>query len=110
MTEKPGDFVSVGRLTGLREGEGVCVRVCGRDLALFRVAGELFAIDDRCPHQDASLAEGELDGHEVLCPLHCWAFDLRTGERMDAPTGHRVRTYATKQQGDEVLVALPEER
>ncbi len=100
--------MSVGRLT-LRDGEGVCVRARNRAIAVFKVDGALLAIDDRCPHQEASLAEGELDGHEVLCPLHCWAFDLRTGERKDAPTGHRVRTYATKRQGDEVLVALPEE-
>ena len=32
--------------------------------------GELFAIDDTCTHQDASLADGWVEGCEVECPLH----------------------------------------
>ncbi|MEU1168634.1 bifunctional 3-phenylpropionate/cinnamic acid dioxygenase ferredoxin subunit, partial [Streptomyces sp. NPDC005921] len=46
--------------------------------------GELFAIDDTCTHQDASLADGWLEGCEVECPLHASRFDLRTGA-VDAP-------------------------
>ena len=46
--------------------------------------GELFAIDDTCTHQDASLADGWVEGCEVECPLHASKFDLRTGA-VDAP-------------------------
>lgn len=46
--------------------------------------GELFAIDDTCTHQDASLTDGWVEGCEVECPLHASKFDLRTG-RVDAP-------------------------
>lgn len=48
--------------------------------------GEVFAIDDTCTHQDASLADGWLEGCEVECPLHASKFDLRTGA-VDAPLG-----------------------
>jgi 3-phenylpropionate/trans-cinnamate dioxygenase ferredoxin subunit len=55
--------------------------------------GELFAIDDTCTHQDASLADGWLEGCEVECPLHASKFDLRTGQ-VDAPPAKRpVRTH-----------------
>jgi len=55
--------------------------------------GELFAIDDTCTHQDASLADGWLEGCEVECPLHASRFDLRTGA-VDAPPAKRpVRTH-----------------
>lgn len=55
--------------------------------------GELFAIDDTCTHQDASLADGWLEGCEVECPLHASKFDLRTG-LVDAPPAKRaVRTH-----------------
>ncbi|BEP15554.1 bifunctional 3-phenylpropionate/cinnamic acid dioxygenase ferredoxin subunit [Acidothermaceae bacterium B102] len=55
--------------------------------------GELYAIDDTCTHQDASLADGWLEGCEVECPLHASKFDLRTGQ-VDAPPAKRpVRTY-----------------
>jgi 3-phenylpropionate/trans-cinnamate dioxygenase ferredoxin subunit len=46
--------------------------------------GEILAIDDTCTHQDASLADGWLEGCEVECPLHASRFDLRTGA-VDAP-------------------------
>jgi 3-phenylpropionate/trans-cinnamate dioxygenase ferredoxin component len=56
-----------------------------RPIAVFRTdAGEIYAIDDTCTHQDASLSDGWLDGCEVECPLHSSRFDLRTG-KVDAP-------------------------
>jgi len=56
--------------------------------------GELYAIDDTCTHQDASLADGWLEGCEVECPLHASRFDLRTGA-VDVPPAKRpVRTHA----------------
>jgi 3-phenylpropionate/trans-cinnamate dioxygenase ferredoxin subunit len=56
--------------------------------------GELFAIDDTCTHQDASLAEGWLEGCEVECPLHASRFDLRTGAVDAPPAKLPVRTHA----------------
>ena len=50
--------------------------------------GELFALDDTCTHQDASLADGWVEGCEVECPLHALKFDLRTGA-VDAPPAKR---------------------
>lgn len=46
--------------------------------------GELFALDDTCTHQDASLADGWVEDCEVECPLHASKFNLRTGA-VDAP-------------------------
>jgi 3-phenylpropionate/trans-cinnamate dioxygenase ferredoxin subunit len=55
--------------------------------------GEVFAIDDTCTHQDASLADGWLEGCEIECPLHASKFDLRSGA-VDAPPAKRgVRTH-----------------
>src|SRR6476660_2331141 len=55
--------------------------------------GELFALDDTCTHQEASLSDGWVEGCEVECPLHGSRFDLRTGN-VDAPPAQRpVRTH-----------------
>ena len=56
--------------------------------------GELFAIDDTCTHQDASLADVWLEGCEVECPLHASRFDLRTGTVDAPPAKLPVRTHA----------------
>ena len=63
-------------------------------LAVFNVDGELFAIDDTCTHQDASLTDGYLEGCWVECPLHSSTFDLRTGRPKGPPAKVAVRTHA----------------
>ena len=71
--------------------------------------GEVFAIDDTCSHQDASLADGWLEGCEVECPLHASRFDLRTG-RVDAPPAKRpVRTHEVTVVDGEVFLTLSTE-
>lgn len=63
-------------------------------VSVFHTAdGELYAIDDTCTHQDASLADGWLEGCEVECPLHAAIFDLRTGEPDGLLARRPVRTH-----------------
>src|SRR4051794_2810959 len=71
--------------------------------------GEVFAVDDTCTHQDASLADGWLEGCEVECPLHASRFDLRTGQ-VDAPPAKRpVHTHAVSVQDGHVYLEVSEE-
>ena len=63
-------------------------------VALFRTDdGDVYAVDDTCTHQEASLSDGWVEGCAVECPLHSSRFDLRTGQ-VDAPPAQRpVRTH-----------------
>jgi 3-phenylpropionate/trans-cinnamate dioxygenase ferredoxin component len=79
-------------LSALPPGEAV--RIEGHvPIAVFNADGDLYAIDDTCTHQDASLAEGWLEGCMVECPLHAASFDLRTGVPTCLPAKRPVRTY-----------------
>jgi nitrite reductase/ring-hydroxylating ferredoxin subunit len=75
------------------------------DILVAWAEGEVFAIEDACNHAGASLAEGWLEGECVVCPIHAYVFELRTG-RLDRPKGlcGDQRTYETKIEGDEVVV------
>ena len=74
-------------------------------IALFHTEdGEIFAIDDTCTHQDASLSDGWLEGCEVECPLHSSRFDLRTGKADGPPAKLPVRTHRVVVDGDTVYV------
>jgi 3-phenylpropionate/trans-cinnamate dioxygenase ferredoxin subunit len=57
------------------------------EIGIFNCDGELFAIEDRCSHDDGPLAEGELDTAKctVECPRHGSIFDLRTGQPLTLP-------------------------
>src|SRR3979490_681197 len=68
--------------------------------------GEVFAIDDTCTHQDASLADGWLEGCRVECPLHASTFDLRTGAVAAPPAKVGVRTHAVSIADGDIYVTL----
>lgn len=81
------------RLADLPRGEAIRLDMDPPVSVFHTDDGEVFAIDDTCTHQDASLADGWLEGCEVECPLHASKFDLRTGA-VDSPCGQAPRPYA----------------
>ena len=62
-------------------------------LALFKtIAGEVFALDDKCPHKGGPLSQGMVHDKFVTCPLHSWVFSLETGDAQGADEGHVATT------------------
>ncbi len=98
----PG-FQTVAHLSDLREGEGHVVQYAGVDVALFRLGEEVFAVENTCPHQGASLAEGWLEGDRVVCPWHAWCFELRTG-RMTLGDYAQIATFEVEIEADQVAL------
>ena len=99
-------FTRVASLGDLKTSKLTCVKPQGRRIALAYVDGKVFAIDDMCSHEDASLAKGSLHGECVKCPLHGSRFDLNTGAALDEPAEEPVKTYAVKIEGEDILVQL----
>jgi nitrite reductase (NADH) small subunit len=97
-------FIPVARLTDLDERGRAVVRVGEESVALVRVEGRLHALQEACPHRGGPLSEGDQDGCLLYCPLHAWAFDVRTGSSPTNP-GARVRIYEVRVIGDEIQVA-----
>ena len=99
------------RLCGIAEapaeGQLAAAEAGGVSVCLSRVGGVLRGMLNVCPHRQAPLAEGWLDGERVVCPWHSWEFDCATGAAV-YPEGERVAVFAVKVQGDEVLVNLGE--
>jgi len=78
----------------------------GVELALYGVAGEVFATANLCTHGNARLCDGFLDGHEIECPLHQGKFDIRNGRASCEPATEAVRTYPVKIENGRVYVDL----
>ena len=69
--------------------------------------GEFHATADTCSHEKWSLGEdGDLEGNEVVCPLHMARFDVRTGAALCLPATIALRTYPLEIEGDEVYVLV----
>jgi 3-phenylpropionate/trans-cinnamate dioxygenase ferredoxin subunit len=67
----------------------------GMYIGVYNCGGALYAIEDRCSHDDGPLCEGtwEEDTCRVVCPRHGSAFDLATGRPMSLPAFEPVATY-----------------
>ena len=100
------EFTRVASVSDVPDDGGLCVEVGAKKIGLFRLGGEIFAIDDTCTHADASLSQGDIEGDEVLCPLHQATFNIRTGEATGAPAYEDVATYEVRVSGDEVEVKV----
>ncbi len=71
------------------------VSVGVEDAVVCNVEGAWYAVDHVCPHRGGSLGDGDLDGAILVCPLHAWRFDVRTGACTHAPQV-AVRTYPVR--------------
>lgn len=82
------------------------VDVAGRDIALYRVEGRVFATDNTCTHGQARLCDGFLEGHEIECPLHQGRFDIRDGRATCEPASDALRCHPVRIEGGRVLLRL----
>jgi 3-phenylpropionate/trans-cinnamate dioxygenase ferredoxin subunit len=100
-------FVEIAKARELREGTMRRYDVGGRRILLANVAGRLYAVDDTCTHEEASLSTGVLRGELVKCPLHNSRFNVRTGEALEEPAEEDLRTYPVREEGGRILVGVP---
>jgi nitrite reductase/ring-hydroxylating ferredoxin subunit len=95
----PLRIVDLGRRVALCSTEDVpeggCLKVDkdGLSLAVFKIEGDFYVVDNDCTHGPGSLSEGFLDGYEIECDFHQGCFDVRTGEPTVPPCVIPVRTY-----------------
>jgi 3-phenylpropionate/trans-cinnamate dioxygenase ferredoxin subunit len=67
----------------------------GDYVGVYNCGGSLYAIEDRCSHDDGPLCEGDWDEEDcrVVCPRHGAQFDLSTGRPLTLPATEPVATY-----------------
>jgi Ferredoxin subunits of nitrite reductase and ring-hydroxylating dioxygenases len=77
-------------------------------IGVYNLGGELYAIEDRCSHDDGPLAEGELDADEgiAVCPRHGARIDIRSGRALSLPAVESVQTFPVGVEDGLVVVEL----
>ena len=98
MTESTNTIVEVCPAAELPVGESRIVEVEGRRVGVFNTGSDLYAIEDRCSHDDGPLAEGPFDpqARTVECPRHGSLFDLSTGRPRTLPAYLPVDTFPVR--------------
>jgi nitrite reductase/ring-hydroxylating ferredoxin subunit len=100
------EFVKVASASEIAPGQARLVNVRGKEIALFNIEGNFFALDNACTHEEGPLAEGDIEGHEVTCPWHGARFDIRTGEVLSAPAYGDVARYNVWVTGTDIEVEI----
>jgi nitrite reductase/ring-hydroxylating ferredoxin subunit len=99
----------VAAVNEIAPGGRKIVTVAGREIGIFNIHSEFFALINRCPHEGGALCRGRLvglmesdrpgeyrltrHGEMLRCPWHGWEFDIRTGQSWCDPLNIRVRSY-----------------
>ena len=100
-------FVKVGNKSEFQDLEaGKLVDAGGQTIAIFDLGGNYYAIENTCPHRGGPLAEGKMDGEEVICPWHGARFNIKTGAVLAPPASQGVKSFPVRVTGDDVEVEI----
>lgn len=84
--EMPPNFYPVARIEDLPPGTCQSIELQDHGIALFNLEGNIYALDNTCPHAGGPLGEGSVEGDLVECPWHGWKFNIKTGVCQKNPT------------------------
>jgi len=101
--------LEVARADEFPPGSTKIVRQGSLFVGVYNCGGRLYAIEDRCSHDDGPLCEGDWDEElcRVICPRHGSAFELATGRPVTLPATEPVETYPVRVVDGAVVVELP---
>jgi naphthalene 1,2-dioxygenase ferredoxin component len=100
------NWIDISAADQLPEDDVIGVQAAGKDLALYRVEGQVYASDNLCTHGHARLCDGFLEGFEIECPLHQGKFDIRDGKPLCQPVAEAIRIYPVKIENGRVFIDL----
>lgn len=103
------DYIEIAPASELPNGERLFVDVADKPIAIFNIAGQLFAIGDVCTHDDGPLGDGMLEGHNIVCPRHGAEFDVRTGKVMQMPAVVDIPAYPVQVREGAIFIGIPKE-
>ena len=100
--------IDVCPLDELPPGEVKIVHAGELALGVYNLDGELYAIEDRCSHDDGPLCEGDFDLEEgyAVCPRHGAHIDIRTGRALTLPAVLPVDTFPVRVEDGMIKVAV----
>lgn len=100
------DFQTVAKFADVPENGLIGVVVEDRPIVVINREGTIYALEDRCSHEEFPLSSGDIASGEITCVLHGARFDIETGEPRALPAVMPVKTYEVRVEGDDIQVKL----
>jgi len=99
------ETVTVATVADLPPGRQKIVEAQGKEIALFNVDGQIYALDNTCPHAGFPLGEGDMSGEHVICPGHSFHYNVKTGECLNDPN-MQATCFEVRIEGDEIVIMV----
>jgi len=97
-------WVDVVAEKALMNGENIVADIDGVDVAIFKIAGKFYAIEDACTHDGAEIASGQLEGDDIICPRHGARFCVKTGAVKSAPAYEDIECFSLQIKNGRIQV------
>lgn len=75
-----------------------------KQIGLFKLDDGYYAVGAWCSHEKTSLVHGDIENHEIMCPLHGARFDLRSGKHLCMPAVRPIPSYAVKVEDGKIFL------
>ena len=99
-------WVRVGAAGDCPAGELKGVMAEGVPICLANVDGDLYALEDKCSHEDFPISDGELDGTDVVCIYHGARFECTSGRNKALPAIRPVRSFPVEIRDGDVYIDM----
>lgn len=109
MSDTGLEFHVVAKTGDVDDEEVIAVTIGRKDIGIYNLGGEFYALSDICTHAYACLSDGYVEDGKIECPLHAACFDIKTGKALTAPAAVDLDCYPVKIEGDQILVGVPKE-
>ena len=100
-------WISLFPAAELVENMARSVRVSGKKIVLVRQGDRIFALEDRCSHEEVALSQGFIEPGKICCTMHGAAFDLATGAALTPPAYEPVKSYPITIEDGIIKIQIP---
>lgn len=101
------EFLEIVPVEELPNGDRLYVEIENEFIVLFNIADEIYAIADICSHDDGPLGDGDIEGHDIICPRHGAHFDIRTGKALSLPAVVDIPAYPIRIRDGVIEIGIP---
>jgi nitrite reductase/ring-hydroxylating ferredoxin subunit len=101
-----GEYVKIAEAKAVLKNQMQVFNAKGQKILVINVEGELFAIENRCPHMGYPLFFGSLEGDVLTCGFHSAKFNIKTGKALGSVTSERLKTFPVKIQNSSMFIEV----
>ena len=99
-------FIPVFEYDSLAPGSMRQVEVQGVSIVIVRIDEKIYALENRCTHEEFPLSDGWLDNDHLVCAFHGARFDLKTGDALSLPAYEGVKTFPVRVHKNKIEIQL----